>query len=72
LVIGGAVSINASLFQPADTLASRIVDQFQGATSPLQISSLFYLSAILLVIALIVNIVARLIVRRGAPAGVMN
>ena len=72
LVIGGAVSINASLFQPADTLASRVVDQFQGATSPLQISSLFYLSAILLVIALIVNIVARLIVRRGTPAGVMN
>lgn len=72
LVIGGAVSIDASLFQPADTLASRVVDQFQGATSPLQISSLFYLSAILLVIALIVNVVARLIVRRGTPAGVMN
>ena len=30
LVIGGAVSIDASLFQPADTLASRVVDQFQG------------------------------------------
>ncbi len=72
LVIGGAVSIDASLFQPADTLASRVVDQFQGATSPLQISSLFYLSAILLVIALIVNVAARLIVRRGTPAGVMN
>lgn len=71
-VIGSAVSIKASLFQPADTLASRVASQFQGAGTPLETSSLFYLSAILLVIALIVNVAARLIVRRGTPAGVMN
>jgi phosphate transport system permease protein len=69
-VIGGAVAIHASLFPPADTLASRIASQFQSATSPLYTASLFYLSAILLVISLIVNIIARLIVRRGVPAGV--
>ena len=71
-VIGSAVSIHASLFEPADTLASRVASQFQGAETTVQTSSLFYLSAILLVIALIVNVVARLIVRRGTPAGVMN
>jgi phosphate transport system permease protein len=71
-VIGGAVSIHASLFQPADTLASRIASQFQSASGTVYISSLFYLAAILLVISLIVNIGARLIVRRGIPAKVMN
>jgi len=67
-VIGGAVAINASLFQPGDTLASRIASQFQSASGPLFTSSLFYLAAILLVISLIVNIGARLIVRRGITA----
>jgi phosphate transport system permease protein len=63
-VIGGTAGIHASLYQPGDTLASRIASQFQGATSGEQISSLFYLAAILLVISLIVNVAARLIVRR--------
>ncbi|MGI8904784.1 MAG: phosphate ABC transporter permease subunit PstC [Solirubrobacteraceae bacterium] len=63
-VIGGTQGIHSSLFGPADTLASRIASEYQGATSTLQVSSLFYLSAILLVIALLVNAGARLIVRR--------
>ncbi len=71
-VIGGTQGIHASLFGPGDTLASRVANEYQGATSPLQISSLFYLSAILLVIALLVNGTARLIVRRSTPAGVMS
>lgn len=71
-VIGGTQGIHASLFGPGDTLASRVANEYQGATSPLQISSLFYLSAILLVIALLVNGTARLIVRRSTPAGVLN
>jgi phosphate transport system permease protein len=72
MVIGGAVAIKASLFQPGDTLASRIASQFQNASGTVYISSLFYLAAILLVISLIVNIGARLLVRRGVPAQVMN
>jgi phosphate transport system permease protein len=63
-VIGGATAIHASLFQPGDTLASRMASEFQGATGNLQIASLFYLAGILLVISLIVNVVARLIVRK--------
>ncbi len=63
-VIGGTQGIHASLFGPGDTLASRVANEYQGATSTLQVSSLFYLSAILLVIALMVNAGARLIVRR--------
>ncbi len=61
-VIGGTAGIHASLFGSGDTLASRIASQYQGATSNLQISSIAYLGAILLVIALIANLIARLIV----------
>lgn len=67
LVIGHTARIGASLFGSADTVASRLVSDYQGATSSLQISSLAYLAAILLVLALAVNVVARLIVRRSAP-----
>src|SRR5215210_2973752 len=63
-VIGSATAIHVSLFQPGDTLASRIAAQFQGAVTKLQISSLFYLAAILLVIGLVTNLAAQLIVRR--------
>lgn len=62
--LGAGFSIHASLFGTGDTLASRIAAQFQGAVTKLQISSLFYLAAILLVIGLVTNLLAQLIVRR--------
>ena len=64
-VIGNTPQIHATLFESAGTLASQLASEYQGATTNLQIASLVYLAAILLVIALIVNIVARLIVRRS-------
>jgi phosphate transport system permease protein len=63
-VIGAGTLIHASLFQTSDTLASRIADQFPGATSKLDISSLFYLGVILLAIGLLANIAAEWIGRR--------
>jgi phosphate transport system permease protein len=63
-VIGAGSFIHASLFQTGDTLASRIADQYQGATTNLQIGSLFYLGLILLAIELVANIAAQLIGRR--------
>jgi phosphate transport system permease protein len=72
-VIGAALGIQANIFNPADTLASRIASQYQGSPTALQRSSIFYLAAILLVLSLIFNAVARLIVRRftlrGAEVG---
>ncbi len=68
-VIGNTPQIHTSLFDAAGTLASQIASQYQGATTPLQIASLVYLAAILLVIALIVNVIARLIVRRSTVRG---
>lgn len=67
MVIGKSEVIKAQLFGPGTTLASQIADSYQGATSTVELSSLIYLGAILLVLAVIVNLVARLIVRRTAP-----
>jgi phosphate transport system permease protein len=63
-VIGGTLGIHVSLFQPGDTLASRIAAQYQGADTNIQVASLVYLALVLLVISLAVNFAAQLIVRR--------
>ena len=65
-VIGAGWFIRADLFGPGDTLASRIAGQYQGAVSNLQVASLFYLAAILLVIGLVTNLIAQLIVGRSS------
>jgi phosphate transport system permease protein len=63
-VIGGFAGIPTSLFQPGDTLASRIAAQYQGAVSNLHVASIVYLAVILLVFALLTNLAAQLIVHR--------
>jgi phosphate transport system permease protein len=63
-VIGAGSDVHASLFRTGDTLASRIANQFQGATSKLQIAALFYLAVVLLVIGLVTNLLAQWIGRR--------
>jgi phosphate transport system permease protein len=64
----GAVDnqISSNLFNGGDTPAAKIALEFQGATSNLELSSLFYLALILLVFSLVVNVLARVIVRRVA------
>jgi phosphate transport system permease protein len=64
MVIGAGYGIHWSLFRTGDTLASKIAAQYQGAASNIQLASLVYLAAILLVISLLVNIAAQVIVRR--------
>jgi phosphate transport system permease protein len=61
-VIGGAPGIHANIFLPAQSMAAQIAVQYQGAT-PLNQSALAYLAAVLLVLSLIFNGVARLLVR---------
>ncbi len=63
-VVGGGQQIATSLFMPGDTLASRIASQFPSALSNLQISSLYYLGAILLVIGVTANLGAVWIAQR--------
>ena len=63
MVIGNSTHIAHSLFSPAATLASMIANQFTEATEPFHLSSLMALGLILMVIAVIVNVAARLLVR---------
>jgi phosphate transport system permease protein len=63
MLLGAGFGIHWSLFATGDTLAGRIASQYPGETQ-LQIQSLVYLAAILLVISLVVNLVALWIVRR--------
>jgi phosphate transport system permease protein len=63
-VIGGTAAFHASLFGPADTLASRIASQYQGAVSDIQIASIAFLAVILLVFSLVANVGAGLVVGR--------
>jgi phosphate transport system permease protein len=61
-VIGNTAGIHANIFLPADTLASKIANTYQGA-DPSTISALAYFAVILFVLSLIFNSVARLLVR---------
>jgi phosphate transport system permease protein len=63
-VIGAGHGIHWSLFATGDTLASKIAGEYQGAATNIQIASLVYLAAILLVISLLVNLAAQFIARR--------
>ena len=63
-VIGDVSQISPSLLQPGASLAERIVNQFLGASSALQVASLWYAGLILLVITLITSLAARGIARR--------
>jgi phosphate transport system permease protein len=62
MVIGNRAEISASLFAPGYTMASLIANQFSEATSDLHQSALLAVGAILFVITLIVNAVARWLV----------
>ncbi len=63
-VIGGSLARPASLYAPADTMASRLAAQYAGTATSLQKASLAYLAVILLVISLVTNVAAQIIVRR--------
>jgi phosphate ABC transporter permease protein PstC len=66
MVIGNAVlHINTSIFSQGATMASVIANEFTEATEPFHLSALFVVGFWLLIVALLVNIIARLVVRRG-------
>jgi len=63
-VIGDVSQISRSLLKPGATLAERIVNQFLGTSTNLQLASLWYAGLVLLVIGLVTSLAARLIARR--------
>jgi phosphate transport system permease protein len=68
MVIGNGQRIPQSLFDQAQTIASKIATTFNEASAGLQTSSLIALGFVLLVITLILNVLARVLVSRFASA----
>ena len=64
MVIGNRAEISASLFAPGYTMASLIANEFSEATNDLHLSALMAVGAILFVITLIINAMARWLVWR--------
>jgi phosphate transport system permease protein len=73
LVVGNASrDISGSLFTPGYTMASAIANQFTEADSELYFSAIVEIALVLLFVAVIVNGIARLLLRRvvaGQPSG---
>ena len=64
MVIGNSPSITASLLHPGYTLASVIANEFTEATYQLYVSALIEIGLTLFLLALIINVFARLLVWR--------
>jgi phosphate transport system permease protein len=64
MVIGNQPKISLSLFSPAYTMPSVIVNEFSEAVTQLHLSALMEIGLILFAITLLLNIVALLLVRR--------
>ncbi len=70
-VMGNGTSISRSLFAPANSLAAKIANSYQGAATKLEGESLLYLALILLVLALLTNMAAQVVIRRAERRGVL-
>jgi phosphate transport system permease protein len=70
MVIGNNPQVPTRLFDQGQTIASQIATTFSEASIGLQTSSLIALGLTLLVMTIILNVIARLLVRRIAGDGV--
>lgn len=66
MVIGNRHAIPHSLLDPASTMASLLANEFGEASGVLQVSALMAVAALLLLVTLIVNLLARLLINRVA------
>jgi phosphate transport system permease protein len=66
MLIGNRHEISASLFAPGYTMASLIANEFSEASGDLHLSALMAVGLVLLLVALIVNALARWLVWRVA------
>lgn len=67
MIIGntvGAAAIPGSLFSPSQTLASSIANEFNEAVTPLHVSALLGLGAVLFILTMAINIGAQFLVSR--------
>ncbi|MCI4334026.1 MAG: phosphate ABC transporter permease subunit PstC [Thermoplasmata archaeon] len=69
MTIGNSNHVPSSLFMPGQTLASAIANEFNNSFSPLERSALIEAGLVLLGITLLVNLVARMLVRGLVGSG---
>ncbi len=69
MVIGNANRIPKSIFEPANTLASVIANEFTEATSDIHLSSLIYLGLILFIITFFINYIGNIVIERMSVNG---
>ena len=63
-VIGNKHSLSLSLFDPGNTIASTLANEFAEASEPMYLSSLIYLGLTLFIMTLIVQVFAQLWLKR--------
>jgi phosphate transport system permease protein len=63
MVIGNTDHFTHSLFGQTQTMASLIANEFTEATEPYHLAALVAVGVLLLVVAVVVNLAARLLVR---------
>lgn len=63
-VIGNKHSLSLSLFEPGNTIASTLANEFAEASEPMYLSSLIYLGLTLFIMTLIVQVFAQLWLKR--------
>jgi phosphate transport system permease protein len=68
MLIGNRAEISSSLFAPGYTMASLIANEFSEATSDLHLSALMAVGAVLFMVTLVVNALARWLVWRVTRA----
>tara|TARA_A100001015_G_C14968899_1_gene704251 strand:- start:279 stop:1196 length:918 start_codon:yes stop_codon:yes gene_type:complete len=64
MVIGNRNEIPLSIFDPANTLASVIANEFAEASDALYLSSLIQLGLTLLIITTVINLIGRIIIKK--------
>jgi phosphate transport system permease protein len=65
MLIGNRSEISAALWGPGSSIASVIANEFPEAAYDIHTAALFHLSVLLLVITVLINTIARLLIRRS-------
>jgi phosphate transport system permease protein len=66
MVVGNRNKIATSLFEPGQTMASLIANEYAEASEPQHIASLMMVGLLLLAFSLVVNALARMIAKRSS------
>lgn len=69
MVIGNSINLPKSIFDPSNTIASIIANEFNEASGQLYISSLIQLALLLFLISMVINTLGRLVIHKTRMVG---